>query len=51
LNTKTNEAISIFGKNRKEWQKALLDVIDESELSSSLGGTKVWKGIDDDFEF
>jgi len=48
LNEVTDEALKIFGTNKKEWLNALLEVIDEDQLSISLGGKKVWEGVDDD---
>jgi len=33
------ESIVIFGTNKREWKKFLLDLIDEDQLPHELGGT------------
>lgn len=41
------KSIFIYGTNKKEWKKALEKDFDFSQLPPVLGGTKIYKGMDD----
>ncbi|XP_035714057.1 uncharacterized protein LOC118438251 [Folsomia candida] len=45
LSKHVTEILHIFGRNKKKWQKFLLEEIDESQLTKDLGG-KNWEALD-----
>jgi hypothetical protein len=47
LSDYTNNALYIYGKNRREWSSFLDKNFDWKELPSSIGGTKVLPGAED----
>lgn len=40
LNKPTNDALKVFGYNKKQWKPVLDNEVSEDQLSRELGGTR-----------
>jgi len=47
ITTPNAKYFKVFGTNRKQWEKTLSSIFDWDQLPPSVGGTKLYRGMDE----